>query len=84
MYLYMYSGPVKKFGLTVHSHWKGYTYAVSEAKARSNLTYQFKKEFGMAPNTKITLPGKVELQKTEPEIVQDTNYQLTFDDILNG
>ena len=84
MYLYMYSGPVNKFGLTVHSHWKGYTYAVSEAKARSNLTYQFKKEFGMEPNTKIFLPGKVELQKPEPEVIPDPNYQLTFDDILNG
>ena len=83
MYLYMYSGPVNKFGLTVHSHWKGYTYAVSEAKARSNLTFQFKKEFGMTPNTKISLPGKVELQKQESEIIPDPNYQLTFDDILN-
>lgn len=89
MYLYMYSGPVNKFGLTVHSHWKGYTYAVSEAKARSNLTYQFKKEFGMAPNEKITLQGKVKLQpiippnvSVKPEIIGG-DYQLTFDDILN-
>ena len=83
MYLYKYSGAVTKFGLTVHSHWKGYTYAVSEAKARSNLTYQFKREFGMAPNTKIFLPGKVTLQKPEPEVIENQDYQLTFDDILN-
>lgn len=84
MFLYKYSGIVKQFNLVVHSHWSGYTYAVSEAKARSNLTYQFKKEFGMAPNTKISLPGRVELQKQESEIIPDQNYQLTFDDILNG
>ena len=38
----------------------------------------------MEPNTKIFLPGKVELQKPEPEVIPDPNYQLTFDDILNG
>ena len=84
MYLYKYSGAVKRFGLVVHSHWKGYTYAVSEAKARSNLTYRFKKEYGLLPNTKITLPGRVELQVQEEPVHNDSEYQLTIYDYLNG
>ena len=37
------------------------TRAVSEKKARSNLTYQFKKKNNRLPGTKIILPGKISL-----------------------
>lgn len=56
---YAYDGPVMKFGTCVATRWKASTYAVSENKARSNLTYQFKKRHNRVPGTKITLPGKV-------------------------
>ena len=59
LYTYSYDGPVEKFGRCVTQRWTGTTRAVSESKARSNLTYQYKQEFGEAPNTKITLPGKL-------------------------
>jgi hypothetical protein len=58
---YVYSGPVNEFGKCIARRWEGATYAPSEAKARSNLTYQFKKENNKLPGTKITLPGKIEL-----------------------
>lgn len=59
MTLYSYAGPVLEFDKVVTNCWHGQTYAVSEAKARNNLAYQFKKENGRVPRTKIALPGKI-------------------------
>lgn len=59
MTLYTYDGPVLEFDKIVANHWKAQTYAVSEAKARCNLAYQFKRENGRVPRSKITLPGKI-------------------------
>lgn len=56
MKLYTYDGPVEEFGRCVSNRWSASTYAVSERKARSNLEYQFKKQFNKAKNVKITLP----------------------------
>lgn len=58
---YSYEGPVMVFDICVASVWRGTTYAVSEAKARSNLTYQAKKMLGKLPSTRVTLPGKIVL-----------------------
>ena len=65
MALYSYDGPVLEFDKIVTNHWQAQTYATSEAKARSNLAYQFKKINGKVPNTKITLPGKLVLEGDE-------------------
>lgn len=59
MTLYSYEGPVMKFDVCIVHSWKGETFAPSEAKARSNLAYRYKKENGLAPNVRITLPGKI-------------------------
>lgn len=59
MALYSYNGPVMEFDRIVDNHWQGQTHAVSEAKARINLAYQYKRETGRVPRTKITLPGKI-------------------------
>lgn len=56
---YHYSGPVLEFDRCVQEKWTGETMAVSKSKARSNLTYQWKKEHGRTSNTKITLPGDI-------------------------
>lgn len=55
---YTYSGPVLQFGKCICNKWEGSTYAVSEAKAKSNLAYRFKQEFGKDRNYKIELPNK--------------------------
>lgn len=65
MTLYSYDGPVLAFEKIVTDHWRGQTYAVSEAKARSNLAYQFKIENGKVPRTKITLPGQIKVKGVE-------------------
>lgn len=62
MALYSYNGPVMEFDRIVANYWLGQTYAVSEAKARTNLAFQFKKETGRAPRSKITLPGKISIE----------------------
>lgn len=59
MNVYSYDGPVLEFDRIVATRWKSSTYAASEKKARCNLAYQFKKETGKVPRTKITLPGKI-------------------------
>jgi hypothetical protein len=59
MKLYSYDGPVLEFDRIVDNHWKASTSAVSEAKARCNLAYQFKIETGREPRTRITVPGKL-------------------------
>ncbi len=60
---YSYDGPVMEFDRCIANRWKASTYAVSEKKARSNLTYQYKKRNNKLPNTMITLPGKLILIK---------------------
>ena len=62
MALYSYNGPVLEFDRCIVNRWKGKTYATSESKARSNLAFQFKRETGRLPRTKITLPGKIILE----------------------
>lgn len=63
MTLYSYVGPVLEFEKIVCNEWHGQTYAVTEARARSNLAYQFKKETGRIPRTRISLPGKITLEE---------------------
>lgn len=65
MTLYSYDGPVMEFDRCIANHWKGQTYAVSEAKARTNLAYQFKRETGRVPRTRISLPGKIVIEGDE-------------------
>lgn len=66
MALYSYSGPVLEFDRIVANNWQAQTYATSEAKARTNLAYQFKKANGKVPRTKITLPGKIVVEGVDP------------------
>jgi hypothetical protein len=47
------------FNVCIASNWKGETYAPSEAKARNNLAYQFKKQNNRIAGTNISLPGKL-------------------------
>jgi hypothetical protein len=56
---YVYAGPVMEFDICIANRWEACTYAPSKAKARSNLTYQFKKKYNRMPNAKITLPGNI-------------------------
>lgn len=61
MNLYLYDGPVLKFNKPIRKRWTGHTYAVSEAKAYNNLTYQFKMKNNMPANTKIILPARIDV-----------------------
>ena len=58
-YKYTYDGPVMLFETMMTDRWKGETMATSEKKARSNLTYQAKKQLNLIAGTRITLPGKM-------------------------
>lgn len=58
---YVYDGPVLEFDRLIADHWRGETMALSEKKARSNLTYQFKKNNNRITGTNIKLPGKIKM-----------------------
>lgn len=58
---YMYDGPVLVFNTLVADRWKGETMAPNARKARSNLSYQFKKQNNRMPGVKVTLPGEVKM-----------------------
>lgn len=57
---YSYNGPVVVFGVCIANNWTAETLAVSEAKARSNFAYQFKKATNRnASSANIIFPGKI-------------------------
>lgn len=58
---YVYDGPVMFFNKLVADHWKGETMAPSENKARSNLSYQAKKQLNLIAGTDIKLLGKIKM-----------------------
>lgn len=49
---YTYSGPVCVYGKCICNHWEACTYATSDAKAKNNLMYQFKRYAGMRASAK--------------------------------
>lgn len=56
MNYYTYNGPVaNNFGHVITNNWIGETYANSDKKAKSNLSYQFKKEHGLLQTARIKL-----------------------------
>jgi len=59
MVKYTYDGPVVMFGNCICNSWHGETYAETVNKAKSNLTYQFKKKNNLTPSSKVTLSGNV-------------------------
>lgn len=61
--LYTYNGPVMEFDKCIVGYWKASTYAVSEAKARSNLAHNFRLASNKPLNAKITLPGKIIMEE---------------------
>ena len=61
LHKYYYDGPVKIFDQCVSNHWKGETTAISESKARSNLSYRYKKTHNLVASTKVILPGEIRM-----------------------
>ena len=56
---YMYIGPVIIFNRCVVNKWIASTYAQSKSKARSNFSYQFKRQNNLLVSANVTLPGKI-------------------------
>lgn len=77
---YSYKGPVTSFGRVLTDYWEGETNAVSEAKARCNLAYQFKKQNKRSAGSRIELPGKV-VNVTGGIPKRGMRGQITLEDI---
>lgn len=58
---YSYNGPILEFDRVIADHWNASTRAESEKKARCNLAYQFKMQSGRSPQSKISIPGKINI-----------------------
>lgn len=56
---YLYDGPVMEFGHCINNRWVATTSAPSEGKAKSNLSYRYKKEHGRSSSTRVVLSGKL-------------------------
>ena len=56
---YIYEGPVTSFGTCICNKWVAETVAPTPSKAKSNLTYRFKKENNRLPSTRIERPGEI-------------------------
>ena len=60
MIKYSFSGQVYIFySQLAERHWTGETYAKSEAKAITNLKYQYRKANGLSMNTPVDLEGRL-------------------------
>ena len=70
---YTYDGPVIAFDRCIAHRWRASTYAISESKARSNLTYQFKKQNDIVASYKISLPGKITMVENKQELRKENN-----------
>lgn len=68
---YLYSGPVMLYDQIIDAKWQSSTIAMSIAKARSNLTYQYKKKYGYEPFAAITLPGDIKIERVETQMKLD-------------
>lgn len=60
---WIYDGPVTCFGKCICQKWHGETIAPTETKARSNLTYQFKRQNGLLPGGRVSLPGSLKADR---------------------
>lgn len=58
---YRYEGPILIFDRVVTDYWKGETSAVSEQKAKCNLSYQAKKHLNLVAGAKLMLPGQIKM-----------------------
>lgn len=65
MQLYFYDGPVLEFDRIISERWNASTRAETEKKARSNLAFQFKKQYGREARSKISIPGKLTIKGGE-------------------
>ena len=57
--LYRYEGTVVIFGRVVARQYKAQTLAVSAAKARSNIAWQYHKIGNVADGIPVNLPGEI-------------------------
>lgn len=57
---YEFKGAViDAYARVICAYWCGSTYAVSEAKAKSNLCFQFKRNAGLSAASRVRLDGTV-------------------------
>ena len=56
---YVYEGAVYAFDSLVVMRWKASTWAISEAKAISNLKFRFRNEFNYSRCTPLDMPGRL-------------------------
>lgn len=80
---YHYNGPVYMHQKMIADKWEGDTWAPSDAKALSNLSYRYKTTHNLIPGTKIILDPDYLFETTA--INDDEIYhQMTLEEVFNG
>ena len=84
-YRYIYSGPVMVFDKLVTDSFIGETVAISAKKALSNMSFRFKEQCNLSPNTRVKLFEKY-LKKMEAvddslakDVPSNTNQRVLED-----
>lgn len=80
---FMYKGPVYMFDKFVEN-WTGYTWAVSEAKALSNLSYSWKIDHKLLPGANVKLDADYlsEVTAIDDDREVEEYHQMNFDDLM--
>lgn len=78
-----YNGPVYRFDEWI-GDWGGDTWAPSEAKALSNLSYRYKTEHNLKPGAAIVLDADYLYETTalneEDEVEEEKYHQITLEE----
>lgn len=56
---YIYDGTVMAFEDILDRNWHGETFAPTEGRAKSNLSYKYKIDHNLAKDSKVTLPDNL-------------------------
>lgn len=81
---YHYSGPVYMYQKLVIDKWEGYTWAPSDAKALSNLSYRYKTDNNLLPGAKIALDPDYLTEATAVNDGDEVYHQMTLEEVFNG
>lgn len=78
---YKYNGPVYKFDKYL-CDWEGVTWAVSDAKALSNLAYRFKTQNNLLPGVQVKLDADYLAEATAVDDSFEHYHQMTLDELF--
>lgn len=78
---YHYAGPVYMFNKIITDKWEGDTWAPSDAKALSNLSYRYKTTNNLVPGTKLKLDPDYLRETTAVDDTEEVYHQISLEEL---